>query len=101
MIIDNRQHGRVGDVFKYQKLGGDYYYAQELFEKEEVYGYLSKNMAEANKSIYEHMVYDSDVERTFVQSFKLNDNVKVYAKLPGWFKLDTPLGSYNPAWAVS
>jgi len=40
------------------------------------------------------------VEEEFARSFELNDEVKVYAKLPGWFKIDTPLGSYNPDWAV-
>ncbi len=99
-IIKKKMQQFIVEGIKYQKLGDDYYYAQELFEKEEVYGYLSKNMAEAGKSIYEHVVYDSDVERTFVQSFERNDNVRVYAKLPGWFKIDTPLGSYNPDWAV-
>ena len=34
------------------------------------------------------------------RSFELSEDVKVYAKLPGWFKIDTPLGSYNPDWAV-
>ena len=40
------------------------------------------------------------MEEEFARSFELNEEVKVYAKLPGWFKIDTPLGSYNPDWAV-
>jgi type III restriction enzyme len=74
--------------------------AQELFEENELYGYLSKNMLESEKSVYDHVVYDSDVEEEFARSFELNQEVKVYAKPPGWFKIDTPLGSYNPDWAV-
>ena len=46
------------------------------------------------------MVYDSDVERDFAAELERNEAIKVYAKLPGWFKVPTPLGSYNPDWAV-
>lgn len=45
-------------------------------------------------------MYDSDVEAEFARFFESSDDVKVYAKLPGWFRIDTPLGSYNPDWAV-
>jgi type III restriction enzyme len=88
------------DGIKYQRIGDDYYYAQELFEQEELTGYL-KNMMTATKSIHEHVVYDSPgVERTFAEDLEKNEAVKVYAKLPGWFKVPTPLGTYNPDWAV-
>jgi type III restriction enzyme len=40
------------------------------------------------------------VERTFAEQLEKNEAVKVYAKLPGWFKVPTPLGTYNPDWAV-
>ena len=75
-------------------------YAQELFEEEELYGYLSKNMVETNKSVYNYVVYDSEIEKEFALKFERSENVKVYAKLPNWFTIDTPLGSYNPDWAV-
>jgi type III restriction enzyme len=56
-----------------------------------------KNMLlDARKSVYEHVVYDSDVERDFADSLEKNTAVKVYTKLPGWFTVPTPLGSYNP-----
>jgi type III restriction enzyme len=88
------------DGIKYQRLGDEYYYAQELFEQEELTGYL-KNMLASEKSVYEQVVYDSSgVERTFAEDLEKNEAVKVYAKLPGWFKIPTPLGSYNPDWAV-
>jgi len=99
-IIKHQMRLFIVDGIKYQRLGDEYYYAQELFEENELYGYLSKNMLESKKSVFDHVVYDSDVEEEFARSFELNDEVKVYAKLPGWFKIDTPLGSYNPDWAV-
>lgn len=90
------------DGIRYQRIGDDHYYAQELFEKEELTGYL-KNTLETKKdrSVYTHIVYDSaGVERRFAEDLEANEAVKVYAKLPGWFKVPTPLGTYNPDWAV-
>jgi len=89
----------VVDGIKYQRLGDEHYYAQELFEQEELNGYL-KNMINAKKSIYEQVVYDSGIEEDFADQLEKNVAIKVYAKLPGWFTVPTPLGSYNPDWAV-
>lgn len=85
---------------KYTKLGDDEYYAQELFETEELTGYLEHNMIESQKSVYEYVVYDSNNEAEFAKKFEANEDIKLYAKLPDWFKISTPLGSYNPDWAV-
>jgi type III restriction enzyme len=90
----------IVDGIRYQRLGDDDYYAQELFEKEELAGYLRNMKTETKKSVYEHVVYDSATERTFADDLEKNDAVKVYAKLPVWFTIQTPLGSYNPDWAV-
>ena len=87
------------DGIKYQRLGDDHYYAQELFENEELTGYL-RNMHAATKSVYEQVVYESDVEARFADQLEKNGAVKVYAKLPGWFAVPTPLGAYRPDWAV-
>jgi type III restriction enzyme len=57
-------------------------------------------MIDANKSVHEQVIYQSDTERTFADDIEKNEAIKVYAKLPGWFKVPTPLGPYNPDWAV-
>ena len=88
------------DGIKYQKLGDQHVYAQELFEKEELTGYLKNMLLDTQKSIYEHVVYDSTTERDFADGLEKNEAIKLYAKLPGWFKVPTPLGTYNPDWAV-
>ena len=88
------------DGIKYQKLGDQHIYAQELFEKEELTGYLKNMLMDTQKSIYEHVVYDSTTERDFADGLEKNNAIKLYAKLPGWFKVPTPLGTYNPDWAV-
>lgn len=89
----------VVDGIKYQRLGDEYYYAQELFETEELTGYL-KNLLDAKKAVHEQVVYDMGTERGFAEDLERNEEIKVYAKLPGWFTVPTPLGSYNPDWAV-
>lgn len=84
---------------KYTKIGDCY--AQELFESEELTGYLNKNLIETkNRGLYEYTIYDSDVERNFAQQLDSFPNVKLFVKLPDWFRITTPIGDYNPDWAV-
>ena len=52
-----------------------------------------------NKAIYNAIEYDSETERKFAQDLDNNEHVKLFVKLPKWFKIDTPIGSYNPDWA--
>lgn len=100
-IIKSVMSKFIVDGIKYYKLGNDEIWAQELFESEEISGYLNSNMvATPNRGIYEHTVYDSDVEREFAEKLDACEDVKVFAKLPDWFKIPTPLGSYNPDWAI-
>ena len=99
-VIKTQMRLFIVDGIKYHRIGDDVYYAQELFKDQELFGYLSKNMLEAKKSVYDHVVYDSDVEREFAERLDQSVDVKVYAKLPDWFKIETPLGTYNPDWAV-
>ena len=98
--INRRKQLALVDGIKYQRLGDEFYYAQELFETEELSGYLKATLADATKSVYEQVVYDSDPEARFAEDLEKNSAIKLYAKLPGWFKVPTPLGTYNPDWAV-
>ena len=52
------------------------------------------------KSVFEQVVYDSGTEAQFASDLERNEAIKLYAKLPGWFRVSTPLGNYNPDWAV-
>ena len=99
-IIQHQMRLFVVDGIKYHKIGDDQFYAQELFSDNELFGYLQKNMVESQKSVFDHVVYDSDIELEFATAFERSDDIKLYAKLPDWFKIDTPLGTYNPDWAV-
>lgn len=93
------------DGIKYEKIGDTEFYSQEIFEESELFGYLKTEMSKGNivestKSPYTKVVYDSDIEKNFSQGLEKSENVIVYAKLPDWFKVQTPLGTYNPDWAV-
>jgi type III restriction enzyme len=86
---------------RYQRIGDGHYYAQELFEQNELQGYLSNMVEDKNaKCVYDQVICDSTVEREFAEELENNKAVKVFAKLPPWFKVPTPLGTYNPDWAV-
>ena len=100
-VINRTKRLAIVDGIKYQRIGDEHYYAQELFAQEELTGYLRNMLKDAQKSVFEHVIYDSGgVERTFAEELEKNEAVKIYAKLPGWFKVPTPLGTYNPDWAV-
>ncbi|MDG4812026.1 DEAD/DEAH box helicase family protein [Hydrogenovibrio sp. 3SP14C1] len=99
-IIQRKKMHALVDGIKYQKIGDQSFYAQELFIEEELKGYLEQNMMAVDKSVYSHIVYDSNTESAFATGLEQNGDVKLYTKLPSWFKIDTPLGSYNPDWAV-
>ena len=89
------------DGIRYQRIGDEHYFAQELFQQEETDRATSRIRWRPKKSVYEHVVYDSaEVEKRFVEDLEYNEAVKVYTKLPPWFKVPTPLGTYNPDWAV-
>jgi type III restriction enzyme len=98
-IIRNEMRLLLVDGIKYQRIESDVW-CQELFENKELQGYLNSNLMESSKSPYDYVVYDSVVERNMAQRLESSDNVKVFTKLPSWFKIDTPLGAYNPDWAI-
>ena len=98
--MNRAKRAALVDGIKYQRIGDEHYYAQELFTHEELTGYLKQSL-EVTKSVYERVVdHSAGVERTFAEQLENNEAVKVYAKLPGGFRVPTPLGTYNPDWAV-
>lgn len=99
-VINRCKRLALVDGIKYQKIGDEHFYAQELFAKDELTGYLRNMLLDTKRSIYEHVIYDSDTERQFAEALETNDGVVLYAKLPSWFKVPTPLGPYNPDWAI-
>ena len=95
-----KQHAIV-DGIKYERLGESDVWGQELFEAGEISRYM-KNLihSDSGRAIYDYVEWQSDPERQFIEDLEKNDDVIVYAKLPAWFKVPTPLGPYQPDWAV-
>ncbi|MCA3044147.1 MAG: DEAD/DEAH box helicase family protein [Rhodocyclaceae bacterium] len=86
------------DGIKYERIEGAVY-DQMLFESEELYGYLTDSIP-VEKSIFEETVFDSNLEHDFAQAMEARTDVKLCVKLPPWFIVKTPVGTYNPDWAV-
>jgi len=88
---------------KYEKIGGKVY-EMKLFEDNELEIYVDKfthTIADPDKTIYENLMpLQSDVESQFAKDCESSENVEFYFKLPFWFKINTPIGTYNPDWAV-
>ncbi|WP_201318263.1 type III restriction endonuclease subunit R, partial [Paenibacillus sp. EPM92] len=99
-IIRKNMRRMVTSGIKYEKIAGQEYYKQEIFESQELLGYLQSNAIEVDKSVYTHVIYDSETERAFAEKMNEDDDVKLFAKLPSSFKIETPIGNYNPDWAV-
>ena len=99
-IISKNRHSLAIDGIKYVKLAGEQYYAQEIFDSSELIGYIDKNALAVNHSVYDYLLYDSGVESRFAESLDNDPDVKMFFKIPSRFKIETPIGSYNPDWAV-
>ncbi len=106
LIINRNKKQIMVDGIRYHKTGE--YYEMQLFENQELSSYLYNvashsgaiEVEQTNKTVYDHVIVDSEVEYNFMKSLESDEGVKFYIKLPGWFKIPTPLGNYNPDWAV-
>ncbi|MEW0500401.1 DEAD/DEAH box helicase family protein [Escherichia coli] len=87
------------DGIKYYPISSENY-AQSLFNEKELTGYTRRMFKAGNKSLHEYINVDSDIEREFAKDLEMQEEVKLYTKLPNWFKIPTPLGNYNPDWAL-
>lgn len=83
---------------KYERINGSEY-EMLLFEQNEISSYLSR-MVDVKHSIYDAVECDSEVEKQFALELDEREDISFFLKLPRWFKVDTPLGTYNPDWAV-
>ena len=100
-IIKNNRHALAIDGISYIKLDGQEYYAQEIFDTEEFIANLDRNAVKVDHSVYDYIVYDSSsIERPFAVALDNDPDVKMFFKIPNRFKIETPIGTYNPDWAV-
>lgn len=76
-------------------------YGTDVFTAPTIKGRLGVNAMKAKKHLYDHIVYDSSNEKAFASELDTNTNVAVYVKLPDGFYISTPVGHYNPDWAIA
>lgn len=77
------------------------HYDTDIFTEPTIKGKLGTNVMKAQRHLYDHIVYDSTNERDFASDLDTNTNIAVYVKLPDSFYIATPVGKYNPDWAIA
>lgn len=91
------------DGIKYERIGSKIY-ELTLFQGNELEIYLDQftyTVKDADKTIYENYIpLDSGIENQFAKDCESSENIEFYFKLPNWFKISTPIGPYNPDWAI-
>ena len=91
-------HRLIIEGIKYEKIINEEY-EMRRFEEEEIVRYLN-NLIKVKKSIYDAIEYKSEIEKRFAEELDKRDDIRLFVKLPDWFKIETPLGGYNPDWAI-
>ena len=98
-LINDEKATAVIEHITYDVL--DDHYGADVFTDPTIKGRLGFNAMKAKKHLYDHIVYDSTGERDFAAKLDTNTNVAVYVKLPDGFYIATPVGHYNPDWAIA
>jgi type III restriction enzyme len=101
--IKGKLAAQLIDGIKYEKLNDWYEMTQFALEFESWENHIEPSRkvdGTDGTAIYDQVVYDSEVEQEFVKGLEQRDDVKLYIKLPDWFEVDTPIGKYNPDWAI-
>ena len=98
-IINDQKATAIIEHITYHVL--DDRYGTEIFTEPTIKGKLNVNAMKATKHLYDHIIYDSDNEHKFATELDTNKDVAVYVKLPNGFYISTPVGKYNPDWAIA
>ena len=96
LIIKEKLADQLVEGIQYEKINKWYEMTQLEVEIPAWEDYL----VQADHSVYDHVICDSDIERQFVEGLEKRQDVKLYLKLPAWFTVPTPIGEYNPDWAI-
>ena len=98
-IINEQKATAIIQHIAYDKL--DAVYDTTIFTEPSMKGQLGVNAMAAKKHLYDYILYDSTNERNFAESIDASSAVAVYVKLPSGFYISTPVGKYNPDWAIA
>ena len=98
-LINNEKATAIIQHITYDVL--DDKYDTDIFTDATIKGKLDVNAMKADKHLFDHIIYDSTNERKFAQELDVASDVAVYVKLPDGFYISTPVGHYNPDWAIA
>lgn len=98
-IINNQKADMIIEHITYNKLEESY--SADIFMLANLHGRQGVNAMPADRSLYNYVIYDFDNERRFAHELDVCDKIAVYVKLPGSFFISTPVGKYNPDWAIA
>ena len=98
-LINDEKATAIIEHIAYDVMGEKY--DTTVFTAPTIKGRLGHNAMKAKKHLYDHLVYDSTNEQSFATELDTNKDVAVYVKLPDGFYISTPVGKYNPDWAIS
>lgn len=98
-LINDQKATAIIEHITYDVL--DEQYGMDIFTDSTIKGKLGVNAMKVKKHLYDHIVYDSSNERDFATDLDSNTDVAVYVKLPDGFYISTPVGHYNPDWAIA
>ena len=98
-LINDQKAAALIEHITYDVL--DERYGTDIFTDSTIKGKLGVNAMKVKKHLYDHLVYDSMKERDFAADLDTNTDVAVYVKLPEGFYISTPVGRYNPDWAIA
>lgn len=98
-LINDEKATAVIEHITYNVL--DERYETDIFTEPALKGKLGVNTMKTNKHLYDHVIYDSTNEQTFATELDTSNDVAVYVKLPKGFYISTPVGHYNPDWAIA
>lgn len=101
--ISRALHDLMLEDIKYEKVAGTYWEQSRIEQdaEEGIVRYLSNlyEVQNKTKSLFDAVEYESEVEKEFARDLDNNESVKLFVKLPSWFRIETPIGPYNPDWA--
>lgn len=101
-LINEQKATLIVQHIAYTKIDGkDGVYSTDIFTEPTLKGKLGVNAITTTKNIYDHLLYDSTGEKDFAQHLEESQDVVVYVKLPKGFYISTPVGKYNPDWAIA
>lgn len=98
--IQDELHRIIIEGIQYERLNEIAYEMSRFRTQEHEKEFINDRIVPTKKSLYDYIMYDSQIEKSFAESLESFEDIKYFIKLPTWFRVPTPVGQYNPDWAI-